>query len=177
MQRFPLVGKEVIVFLLIFSWEKSNGGVMRAAFWGFVVSVHPPTRPWENAVNVIIPVQQRLFKCHQSRRTLDFLKRIRLQENILFYWSAEVVMSWGVFNSAASILSMTQASVTVCRLSLLSGLCSPAGEASCAFARSLFRPETRWVCGCHRQPVLPPEHRHHGNRQHDSAWRQRAGPS
>lgn len=78
---------------------------MRAAFWGFVVSVHPPTRPWENAVNVVIPAQQCLcwrVKCHQSRQILNFLTK--LQENICFI---EVQKCWwvGVFNSAASIIN------------------------------------------------------------------------
>lgn len=80
---------------------------MRAAFWGFVVSVHPPTRPWENAVNVVIPAQQCLcwrVKCHQSRQILNFLTKIKWQENVLFI-GVQKCWGVGVFNSAAAIIN------------------------------------------------------------------------
>lgn len=113
----PLVWQKCTVFLwwekkwLFSCWffpgRKATAGVMRPAFWRFVVSVHPPTRPWENAVNVVIPAQQCLcwrVKCHQKRQILNFLTRIKLQENILFI---EVQKCWwvGVFNSAAFIIN------------------------------------------------------------------------
>lgn len=37
------------------------------------------------------------------------------------------------------------------------------------------RPEAWGVCGCNRQPICPPEHRHHRHCQHRSERWQRAG--
>lgn len=54
---------------------------------------------------------------------------------------------------------------------------SLADQASRSAAGPIVQPETRGVCGCYRQPLFPPEHRYHGDRQHHSARRQRAGPT
>lgn len=51
-----------------------------------------------------------------------------------------------------------------------------AGEAAGAAARAVSGLTSWWVCGRHRQPILPAEHCHHRDRQHHPEGRQGAGP-
>lgn len=56
------------------------------------------------------------------------------------------------------------------------GVSGGADEAARAAARPLGGPSSWRVCGRHRQPILPSEHRHHRHRQHRTERWQGAGP-
>lgn len=88
---FSFGGKRSDCFpVVFFPGRNATAGVTRAAFWGFVASVHPPTPPWENAVNVVISAQQCLcwrVKCHQSRQILNLPHKNQITGKCSFYRS------------------------------------------------------------------------------------------